>query len=70
MVAAHLALVDHPRQAAGARQYGEQRHFRQRHGRRTIVGENDVIGGQRQLIAAARGRAVDDRDKTLAGILR
>jgi len=30
MVAAHLALVDDARQPAGARQHGQQRHFRQR----------------------------------------
>ena len=69
MVAAHLALVDHPRQPAGARQHRQQRHFRQRHRRRAVVGEDDVIGRQRQFIAAAGRGAVDDGDETLAGIL-
>ena len=69
MVAAHLALVDHARQAAGARQHGQQRHFRQRHRGRAVVGEDDVIGGERQFVAAAGRGAVDDGDETLAGIL-
>ena len=59
MVAAHLALVDHPRQPAGARQHRQQRHFRQRHGGGAVVGEDDVIGGERQFIAAAGRGAVD-----------
>ncbi len=69
MIAAHLALVDHPRQPAGARQHREQRHFRQGDCGSAIVGEDDVIGRQRQFIAAAGRGAVDDRDKTLPGIL-
>ena len=69
MVAAHLALVDHARQSAGTRQHRQQRHLRQRHRGRAIVGENDVIGRQRQFIAAAGRGAVDDGDEALAGIL-
>ena len=69
VVAAHLALVDHAGQPAGARQHRQQRHFRQRHRRRAVVGEDDVIGRQRQFIAAAGRGAVDDGDKTLPGIL-
>jgi hypothetical protein len=69
VIAAHLALVDHARQSAGAWQHRKQRHFRQRDCRGTVVGQEDVIGRQRQLIAAARRGAVDDGDKTLAGIL-
>ena len=69
MIAAHLALVDHARQPAGARQHREQRHFRQRHRRRAVVGEDDVIGRERELVAAAGRGAVDDGDETLAGIL-
>ena len=70
VVAAHLALVDDARQPAGARQHRQQRHFRQRHGGRAVIGEDDVIGRERQLIAAAGRGAVDDGDETLAGILR
>ena len=69
VVAAHLALVDHARQPAGARQHRQQRHFRQRHRGRAIVGEDDVIGRQRQFITAAGRGAVDDGDETLPGIL-
>ena len=69
MVAAHLALVDHAGQPAGARQHREQRHLRQRHRGRAIVGQHDVIGRQRQFIAAAGRGAVDDGDETLPGIL-
>jgi len=68
MVAAHLALVDHPRQPAGARQHREQRHFRQRHRGRAVVGEDDVIGGQREFITAASRGAVDHGDEALPGI--
>ena len=68
MVAAHLALVDHARQAAGARQHREQRHFRQRHGSCAVVGEDDVIGCERQFIAAAGRGPVDDGDEALPGI--
>ncbi len=69
MIAAHLALVDHPRQPAGARQHRQQRHFRQRHGGGAVVGQHDVIGRQRQFIAAAGRGAVDDGDEALPGIL-
>ena len=44
---------------------------RERLGRRrrrgTVVGHDDVIGGQRQLVPAARGGAVDRADIALAG---
>ncbi len=69
VVAAHLALVDDPRQSAGARQHRQQRHFRQGDCGRAVVGEDDVVGGQRQFIAAAGRGTVDHGDKTLAGIL-
>ena len=68
VVAAHLALVDDARQPAGARQHREQRHFRQRHRGGAVVGQDDVIGRQRQLIAAAGRGAVDDGDVALPGI--
>ncbi len=69
VVAAHLALVDHPRQPAGARQHRQQRHFRQRHRGCAVVGKDDVIGGKCEFVSAAGSRAVDDGDKTLAGVL-
>ena len=70
VVAAHLALVGDARQAAGARQHREQRQFRQRHRRRAVIHQHDVVGGERQLIAAAGRGAVDRADRGDAGILR
>ena len=74
VIAAYLALVDHAGQPASAGQHGKQRQFWQRHRRRTIVGEHDVIGRQRQLIAASGRGPVDHANKALprvrAGILQ
>ena len=58
-VAPHLALVDEPRQAAGARQHAEQRHFGQAHRARAVVDHDDLVAGERQLVAAAGAGAVD-----------
>ena len=69
-VAAHVALVDDARQAAGAGQHGQQRHLGQRDGRRAVVDEDDLVAGQGQLVAAAGGRAVDGGDPDLAGVGR
>ena len=68
-VAAHVALVDHPGQPAGAGQHGEQRHLGQRDRRRPIVDEQDLVARQRQLVAAAGRGAVDrgDHDLPAAG---
>src|SRR4051794_11929263 len=57
-IAPHLALAPHARRPAGARQHAEQRHLRQRHRAGAVVGEQDLVAGQRQLVAAARGGAV------------
>jgi hypothetical protein len=62
MVAPHHALVDQPRQAAGAGQHGEQRQLGQRHGARTVVGQQDLLARQRQLVTAARRDTVDRAD--------
>ena len=69
-VAADVALVDDPGQAAGAGQHGEQRHLGQRHRRRPVVDEEDLVAGQRQLVAAAGRGAVDGGDPDLAGVGR
>ena len=63
-VAAHLALVGDAREPAGARQHRQQRQLGQRHGRVAVVGQHDVVGGQRQLVAAAGRRAADRRTDT------
>ena len=44
----------------------EQRHLGQRHGRRPVVDEHDLVARQRQLVAAAGGGAVDGGDPHLA----
>ena len=69
VVAPHHPLVDQPRQAAGAGQHGEQRQLGQRHRARAVVGQQDLVAGQRQLVAAAGGDAVDRADVALAGML-
>ena len=67
-VAADTALVGQAGQAAGAGQHRQQRQFRQRNGRAAVVDQHDVVGGHRELIAAA-GRAAADRGQVgLAGI--
>ena len=63
-VAAHLALVDEARQAAGAGQHAEQRHLGQAHRRVAVVDEQDLVARERQLVAAAGARAVDARRGT------
>ena len=67
VVAAHLALVGDAGEPAGAGQHGEQRQFRQRHRRRAVVDQHDVVGRERELVAAARRGAVDHADGREAG---
>ena len=62
MVAPHLALVGDAGEAAGAGQHREQRQLGQRHRRRAVVDQHDVVGGERELVAAARRGAVHDAD--------
>ncbi len=69
VVAAHFALVGHAREPAGAGQHRKQRQFRQRHRGRSVVDQHDVIGGERQFIAAAGRGAVDGADRFEPGIL-
>ena len=52
-VAPHLALVGDAGEPAGAGQHREQRRLRQRHRRAAVVDQHDVVGGERQLVAAA-----------------
>ncbi len=61
-IATHFALVDDAGQPAGAGQNGEKRHFGQRHRRGAVVHQDDVVGRERELVAAAGGSAVDDAD--------
>ena len=67
-VAAYLALVDDAGQPAGAGQHREQRQFGQRHGGGAIVDQHDMVGRQRQLIAAARRAAADHAKEAQTGM--
>ena len=67
-VAADVALVDDPGEPAGAGQHAQQRHLGQRHRRRPVVDEHDLVARQRQLVAAAGGGAVDGGEPHLAGV--
>ncbi len=57
-VAPHLALVHEPGEPAGAREHREQRRLRERDGAAAVVGEQDLLARERELVAAARGDAV------------
>ena len=69
-VAPHLALVGDAGEPAGAGQHRQQRRLRQRHRRAAVVDQHDVIGGERELVAAAGRIAVDGADVDLLGVLR
>ena len=68
-VAADLALVGDAGEAACARQHGEQRHLGQGDVGGAVVGQDDVVAGQRQLVAAAGTGATHGADIMLAGFL-
>ena len=72
-VAPHLALVGDAGEPAGAGQHRQQRRLRQRHRRAAVVDQHDVVGGERELVAAARRIAVDGADvnlfRALGGVL-
>ena len=68
VVAAHVALVGEAREAAGAGQHAEQRHLGQAHRRRAVVDQADLVAGERQLVAAAGGRAVARGDELEPGV--
>jgi hypothetical protein len=67
-VVTHAPLVGEPREPPGARQYAEQRYFRQRHGGGAIVHEQDLVAGERKLVAAAGAGSVDGGDELEAGV--
>ncbi len=72
-IATDTALVGQPRQATGARQHREQRHFGQAHRRAAIVDHSDLVAREREFIAASRRRTVERRQRlqprVTAGIL-
>src|SRR5207253_2010927 len=59
----HFALVSHARQSAGAGQHAEQRHFGQADRGGAVIDQNDLVAGERDFVAAARGRTVARRDE-------
>ena len=68
-VVAHVTLVGHAGQAAGARQHAQQRHFRQADAAAAVVDQHDVVAGQGQLVAAAGAGAVQRGDEFQAAVL-
>src|SRR5277367_1341703 len=64
-IAPDAALVEQARQASGARQHAKKRNLGQTDGRASIIDEPDVLAGQRELVAAAAGDAVESRDVAL-----
>ena len=68
VVAPHAALVGEARQPAGAGQHAEQRHLGQAHRGGAVVDEEDLVAGERELVAAAGGRAVARGDELEAGM--
>ena len=68
-IATDPPLVGHAREPAGTGQHPEERHFRQRDRRATVVDQHDPVASQCQLVAAAGGGAVDRREIALSGML-
>ena len=67
-VAPHPPLVDHARQAAGAGQHAEQRRLRQADRGIAVVDEENLVAGERQLVAAAGADAVQGGEELEAGM--
>ena len=67
-VAAHLALVGHTGQATCPGKHRQKRDLGQRHRRRAVIGQHDIIAGQSQLIPAARTCTFHGRNILLARI--
>ena len=69
-VAPDASLVGETRQPAGAGQHREQRHFRQRHGGVAVIDQQQVIGGEREFVAAAGSGAAERGEIALARLRR
>ena len=69
-VAAHLALVDDAREAAGAGQHAEQRRLGQADRAGAVVDQDDLVAGERELVAAAGADAVERGEELEAAVLR
>ena len=68
-IAPHLALVDDARQSARSRQDAQQRRLRQADRGIPVVHQQDLVAGERQLVAAAGADAVDRGEELEAGVL-
>ena len=68
VIAPNAALVGDAGEPARARQHAEQRHFGQADRRRAVVGQPDLVAGERQLVAAAGRRAVARGDELEPGV--
>ena len=64
----HAALVHHAGQSTGTGQDRQQRDLRQGNRRVAVVDQDDVVGGQRQLVTAPGRRAVQRGKVDLTGI--
>jgi hypothetical protein len=58
-VAPHLPLVHHARQATSPWQHRQQRNLGKADRARGIIDQQDLVAGQRKLVAAPRGRSVE-----------
>src|SRR5439155_3109358 len=67
-VAAYVSFVDEPRQSARSGQHAEKRRFGKTDGGVPIVDEDDLVAGQRKLVAAAGANAVQRREKPNPGM--
>ncbi|TXT37127.1 MAG: Uncharacterized protein FD135_3822 [Comamonadaceae bacterium] len=66
---AHMALVGHAGQAAGAGQHAEQGHFGQAHRAGAVVHQDDFVTGQGQFVATTGAGPVDGSQEFEATVL-
>ena len=69
-VAADVAFVDDAGEPTGAGQHCQQRNLGKRHGRRTVVDQDDLVACEREFVAATGGSAVHRSDVHLARVGR
>ena len=67
-IASNVPLVDDARQSAGAGEHAQQRRLRQADRRIAVVDQQDLVAGERELVAAAGAGAVDRRQERDPGM--
>src|SRR3989449_6014852 len=67
-VASHLSFIDQPGQSSRAGQYAQKGDLWQADGRGAVVDHRDLVAGERELVAAARGGAVERGEELEAGM--